>query len=394
LKKLFPYIIALSALSVSGSAAFYSVYGLSKLFAGASTQVMIMAGSLEVAKLVVASLLYQYWGKINKLLRTYLAIACFVLIVITSGGIYGFLSAAYQATANKSEIVQKELIVIEMKRARFNESRDELKIEKKQIYTSITDLRKSLANSHQVQYIDRESGQLITTTSSSARRALKEELKSAVLELHEVNVNLEAATDSVTQLDIAVLNKESNNEANAELGPLIFISNLTGYTMDRIINWLLLLVIFVFDPLAIALVVAANFAFSLRSTDGDNMTQKEKRKAASVRATHPAGNISPDVDYKLEYTPDNFTFKTIIPEGKEFNTPYPLSDIIKEPNIEESKNIYGDREIKIDLDGDGKADIILKDTDGDGKVDKVIEVKQDPGGKVDGRTGGVCPTPT
>ena len=91
-ERIFPIIIALSALSVSASAAFYSVFGLSHLFAGASTQVIIMAGALEVAKLVVASLLYQYWDTINKILRTYFVIACFILIVITSGGIYGFLS--------------------------------------------------------------------------------------------------------------------------------------------------------------------------------------------------------------------------------------------------------------------------------------------------------------
>ena len=94
--KLFPIIIALAALSVSCSAAFYSVYGLGKLFAGASTQVMIMAGSLEFAKLVIASALYQYWDSINKILRTYLTIAIIVLMTITSAGIYGFLTGAYQ----------------------------------------------------------------------------------------------------------------------------------------------------------------------------------------------------------------------------------------------------------------------------------------------------------
>ena len=83
-ERIFPFIIALSALSVSASAAFYSVTGLSKLFAGASTEVFIMAGSLEVAKLVIASLLYQYWGELNKLLKIYLSIACLVLILITS----------------------------------------------------------------------------------------------------------------------------------------------------------------------------------------------------------------------------------------------------------------------------------------------------------------------
>ena len=92
---LLPVIIALAALSVSASAAFYSVSGLSKLFAGASFEVIIMASSLEIAKLVIASLLYQYWNTINKLLRTYLTVAAVVLVLITSMGIYGFLSAAY-----------------------------------------------------------------------------------------------------------------------------------------------------------------------------------------------------------------------------------------------------------------------------------------------------------
>ena len=100
--KLLPYIIAISALMVSSSAVFYSVYGLSKLFAGASNAVIIMAGSLELAKLVVASLLYQYWNEINRLLRIYLTIACITLMLITSGGIYGFLSGAYQSKATKS----------------------------------------------------------------------------------------------------------------------------------------------------------------------------------------------------------------------------------------------------------------------------------------------------
>ena len=111
-QKLFPYIIALSALSVSTSAAFYSVFGLSHLFAGASTQVIIMASTLEIAKLVVASLLYQYWDTINKVLRMYFMIATFILMVITSGGIYGFLLGAYQETATQSEFLDRQVAVI------------------------------------------------------------------------------------------------------------------------------------------------------------------------------------------------------------------------------------------------------------------------------------------
>ena len=140
-KRLFPSIIALAALLVSGSAAFYSVFGLSKLFAGASTEVLIMAGSLEFAKLVCASLLYQYWSTINKGLKAYLSIAVLVLMVITSGGIYGFLSGAYQETATKSEFLDKSLAVLETKQTRFEENKTDLTLEKAQLNQTITDLR-------------------------------------------------------------------------------------------------------------------------------------------------------------------------------------------------------------------------------------------------------------
>ena len=108
-KYLLPVLIALSALSVSASATFYSITGLSKLFAGASFAVIIMASSLEVAKLVIASFLYQYWKETNKVLKTYLTIALGVLILITSAGIYGFLSSAYETTASKNVVVEKQI---------------------------------------------------------------------------------------------------------------------------------------------------------------------------------------------------------------------------------------------------------------------------------------------
>ena len=117
---IFPTIIALTALSVSGSAAFYSVSGLSKLFAGATLEVIIMAGSLEVAKLVIASLLYQYWDTINKLLRTYLSIAAVVLVLITSMGIYGFLSAAYQDTYRQLTIKNNQTAFLTQKKDFYN----------------------------------------------------------------------------------------------------------------------------------------------------------------------------------------------------------------------------------------------------------------------------------
>lgn len=261
----FPTIIALSAMSVSLSAAFYSVTGLSKLFAGASFEVMVMAASLEIAKLVVASLLYQYWKEINKLLRLYLSIAAFVLVLITSAGIYGFLSAAYQETATKSEMIDKEISVLELKKTRFEENRTYYIGEKTKLDESINELRGGLSN-NVVQYRDRETGQILTTQSTSNRKTLERQLTTAVQSRDEVGIKLEAMTDSVTNLDLKILDIQSNSDLASELGPLKYLSELTKVPMNKIVNYLLLVIIFVFDPLAISLVIAANFAFKMAGT--------------------------------------------------------------------------------------------------------------------------------
>jgi hypothetical protein len=303
-KRLFPILIALSALAVSGSAAFYSVFGLSKLFAGASTQVIIMAGSLEFAKLVVASLLYQYWDTINKWLRSYLAIACFVLMVITSGGIYGFLSGAYQSTATQSELLDKSLMILNQKQVRFQETKEDLTIEKTQINKSISDLRISLSNPAQVSWYDKNSESVITSTSSSARRALQSELKTTIADRDNINIKIEAVMDSINKTDIALLDKEVSNEAESELGPLKYLAETTGQPMNKVVNWFLLLIIFVFDPLAIALVVAANMAFAQIKKQDD-----------------------PEEDYFEKRNKHLNKVVMSVPEGKEFNKPYPSEEL-------------------------------------------------------------------
>jgi len=313
-KRLFPLLIALSALAVSGSAAFYSVFGLSKLFAGASTQVIIMAGSLEFAKLVCASLLYQYWNTIGKFLRFYLSVAVFVLMVITSGGIYGFLSGAYQETATKSEFLDKSLAVLQTKQNRFEENKTDLTLEKTQLNTTISDLRTSLSNPGQVSYWDENSQSVITTTSSSTRRALQKELETTIQDRNNVNLKLEAVQDSIMRIDTELLDLEIGNEEQRELGPLKYLAETTGYPMGQVVNWFLLLIIFVFDPLAIALVVAANFAFS---------QIKPKKDEEFIIQTN---GVDPK-DVKMSK-----------PDGLEFNTPYTMDEVSEAFAEQDKKN--------------------------------------------------------
>ena len=252
-KKLFPYIIALSALSVSASAAFYSVTGLSMLFAGAGLAVMIMAASLEVAKLVIASLLYQYRKTLPKLLKIYLTIAAGVLILITSAGIYGYLSAAYQKTADQTSIVESKITALESKKKLFEETRDNILKEKQ----SIAILQGTLSQASTTQYTDKK-GNLVVRSNNAAIRNIESASKSN----EKLSAKIDVVNDSIFSLESKILEVKTKSTAESELGPLKYLSQLTGVAMDRIINWYILVIIFVFDPLAIALVIAANFAFA------------------------------------------------------------------------------------------------------------------------------------
>ena len=292
-ERVFPFIIALAALSVSASAAFYSVTGLSKLFAGASFEVMIMAGSLEAAKLVIASLLYQYRNTLPKVLKGYLMAACLVLILITSMGIYGFLSSAYQETAAESGMVDAEITLIETKRDNVNNQLETYNLEKENLDKAIADLRKGLAN-NVITYTD-ENGNQVTTTSSSTRRALERQLDQSNQRQSNLNTKIDDLNTQLFDYENEILEVKSSSDVAGELGPLKYLSGLTGWPMDKIINILLLTIIFVFDPLAIALVIAANYAFEqLKRKEEEEEEEKEDDHKLDMALNDLADSIYDD----------------------------------------------------------------------------------------------------
>ena len=261
-QNIFPSIIALSALSVSASAAFYSVSGLSKLFAGATFEVIIMAGSLEVAKLVIASLLYQYWDTINKILRTYLSIACVILVLITSMGIYGFLSAAYQETYQKLIVNENRIEFLENKAKFYEDDVTRYDQELERISNNISTLSNARATSIQVRDTSVVGG-VRSTVSTAELRLAQSRIEAEEVNRNAVNEKRTVAADSLQTIKLDILSLQNNADTVGELGPLQYLSGLTGTPMDKIINILLLVIIFVFDPLAISLVVAANYAFDM-----------------------------------------------------------------------------------------------------------------------------------
>ena len=255
-------LLGLSALFVAFNAAFFSVSGLSKLFAGASLSVIVMASSLELAKLITAGYLYNYWEKINKSFRLYLSGAVLILILITSLGIYGFLTSAFQDTFNQFSIKEKQLAFLQQKEKFWGDDVIRYDEELKRISNNISTL--SNAKSQSIQVRDTSvAGGVRTTISTSELRISQKRISVEEENRKGVQAKREVAADSLQTIQLKILDVESSEGVSSELGPLEYLSGLLDRPMDVIINWFILIIIFVFDPLAVALVIAFNNAIKV-----------------------------------------------------------------------------------------------------------------------------------
>jgi len=252
-------LLGISALFVAFNAAFFSVSGLSKLFAGASLSVIVMASSLELAKLITAGYLYNYWDKINKSFRLYLSGAVIILILITSLGIYGFLTSAFQDTFNQFSIKEKQLAFLQQKEKFWGDDVIRYDEELKRISGNISTLSNAKSQSIQVRDTSVVGG-VRTTISTSELRISQKRIEVEEQNRKGVQAKREVAADSLQSIQLKILDVESSEGVSSELGPLEYLSGLLDRPMDVIINWFILIIIFVFDPLAVALVIAFNNA--------------------------------------------------------------------------------------------------------------------------------------
>jgi hypothetical protein len=184
-------------------------------------------------------------------------------------GIYGFLSSAYQETANKDGVVTQQVTALETKKGLYEQNRDNILKEKQ----SLAELKGTLSKGSTTQYTDKKGNLVVRSNNATIRN-----IEAANRSDEKLSAKLDVANDSIFSLENKILEVKTNGDAASELGPLKYLSELTGIEMNRIINWLLLVIIFVFDPLAIALVISANFAFSqLRKIPKyDKLTEEDK----------------------------------------------------------------------------------------------------------------------
>ena len=274
--KSFPKLVGLSTFLIAGSAAFFSVFGLSKLFAGAQLAVIIMAGSLEFGKLVAASFLYRYWDKINFLQKFYMSLATIILILITSAGIFGFLSNAYQGATVGFE---KESTALLYKQDRLDQLLEDKVFLKEELNAAISELPENYR---------------------TARRKLREEYQPQISQINKDIVELKG---EVGDLKIALI------ETGVEVGPAIYLARVFDTDVDTVVKFFIFVLIFVFDPMAVMFVISYNVTLQYSEEDAtSNVPVKnekwevygEKKEEPSMEALH---NTSIPMDVELEADP-------------------------------------------------------------------------------------------
>lgn len=317
------------ALVVAGCAGYFSVWGLSQLFAGASTAVIIMATGLEVGKIVTTTALHRYWKKIAGGLRVYLTISVVVLMIITSAGIYGFLSNAYQKTANKLEIQNGQVAVLTGKKNLFQKNIDDnQKIidQKNKRIDQLSELRKT------------QESRLDGADNNRGRNGARSDIQGSNIEIQKLTTDIDGLntknsvlSDSISKYNAKVLELNANSEVAAEVGPLKYISELTGTSMAKVVNFLILLLIFVFDPLAVALVLMTNRIFEIENEANPLEPQNKPATEPVLEPTSKAIETNDVID-ELEVEPE----PEIEPE------PEPELEIEPEPEpeIEPEPEVY------------------------------------------------------
>ncbi len=249
----FAALLMLVALAITGVAGYFSILGLMAIFPASPIAVAAMGVVLELAKLVTASWVYRNWKTANRLLKTYFTIAVCVLSFITSMGVFGYLSRAHIEHSTVGGSAQ-------------------LKIE--QLETQKTSAERRLKNAQtSLDTLDRLTtaedvldANFIRNRQKRERAVLNEEIKSATADIETIETNL-------------IPLKTQNLKLEAEVGPIKYVAELfygsgDSATIDKAVRMMIIILIFVFDPLAILLIIAANMTFlSLTKKEEESITE-------------------------------------------------------------------------------------------------------------------------
>jgi len=260
---MFIALLIISVLSIAGSAAFFSVYGLAQIFSGAFWAVIMMGGSLEAGKLMAASYTYRYWNHIGKTLKAYLISAIVILMIVTSVGIFGFLSAAYQKDILPLAEMEEKIVLLTQQSTELDKLKSEKLIQRQRL-------------------VDDKSKEIAALPSNYATKK-KEVAERYQIQLDRIDESVAGYEVQVrTILDEKQKIKLSTLQQEIKTGPIVFIAEAVGKEVNNATTWLIIIIIFAFDPLAVALTIGVNIALVERQS------HKRRRKDDRIHVLEEA----------------------------------------------------------------------------------------------------------
>ena len=287
----FGILTLIVGLAISGVAAWYSIVGLMAIFAAAKIPIAIMGAVLEVGKLLTASWLYQYWDKTNTLLKSYFTIAVVVLMFITSMGIFGFLSKAHM---DQTLTVGDNSLLIE----RIDRKIDREKVKITDAETVVAQLDKTVQVLIDYDRIRGPSGAIAVRESQNDERASLSNI-------------IDQAYSKIDTLSVEKLELDKEQlELEAEVGPIKYIAafiygdELDKTLLERAVRWIIITIIFVFDPLAVLLIVAANM--TLKEAMNKPKKVKITKAADATKKEWSEIKLEQEVKTKDEKVPDGY----------------------------------------------------------------------------------------
>ena len=249
------YLVGLSAIIVAGCAAYFSVTGLGVLFAGATISVMVMAGALEFAKLVAATYLKQQWDTIKGFNKWYLATSVATLMLITSAGIFGYLSNAFQQQNLELQKVERDIAVYQTQI-----TKNDAEISR---YTTQLNNQQNIRNSQESNLSKQIDKDKSTSRVTQMIKTADKEIASVSKRIDELTIQNNVALDSINSI------KNNNIQLEREVGGFRFVAEAFNVPLNDVVKFFILIIVLVFDPLAIALIIAFNGLIMKRKEDDD-----------------------------------------------------------------------------------------------------------------------------